>query len=97
MKKLRVYLDTSVIGGCFDDEFSEWSNGLFEDFKNNLFKPVISDITASEIEEAPDNVKQKYAGLFEYDVEFINITSEARELAKEYHTYKILNTPFSLH
>ena len=24
MKKPRIYIDTSVIGGCFDDEFAEW-------------------------------------------------------------------------
>lgn len=28
MKRLRIYIDTSVIGGCFDPEFSEWSNSL---------------------------------------------------------------------
>ena len=31
--KQRVYIDTSVIGGCFDSEFKEWSNKLFDDFK----------------------------------------------------------------
>jgi hypothetical protein len=30
MKKLRIYIDTSVIGGCFDAEFSEWSNSVAE-------------------------------------------------------------------
>ncbi|MCK4311189.1 MAG: hypothetical protein KAW88_00465 [Candidatus Cloacimonetes bacterium] len=29
MKNQRIYLDTSVIGGCFDKEFHVWSNGLF--------------------------------------------------------------------
>jgi hypothetical protein len=27
----RIYIDTSVIGGCFDIEFKEWSNLLFEE------------------------------------------------------------------
>jgi hypothetical protein len=26
MKKPLIYLDTSVIGGCYDQEFSQWSN-----------------------------------------------------------------------
>ena len=30
--KQRVYIDTSVIGGCYDQKFEEWSNRLFEDF-----------------------------------------------------------------
>jgi len=29
MKRLRIYVDTSVIGGCFDPEFRAWSNGRF--------------------------------------------------------------------
>jgi hypothetical protein len=26
--RLRIYIDTSVLGGCFDSEFAPWSNGL---------------------------------------------------------------------
>jgi hypothetical protein len=33
MKKIRIYVDTSVIGGCFDPEFEKWSSGLFRDFE----------------------------------------------------------------
>jgi hypothetical protein len=29
---MKVYADTSVIGGCFDDEFKQWSNALFQEF-----------------------------------------------------------------
>ncbi len=32
--KQRVYIDTSVIGGCFDREFKEWSNQLFDEDEN---------------------------------------------------------------
>jgi len=30
MKKQRIYLDTSVLGGYFDDEFQEFTKLLFE-------------------------------------------------------------------
>ena len=43
MKKQTVYVDTSVIGGCFDDEFKEWSNNLVTDFQKGLFIPVLSE------------------------------------------------------
>ena len=36
MKKLRIYIDTSVIGGCFDLEFKIWSDALMEDFRQRL-------------------------------------------------------------
>lgn len=32
--KQKVYIDTSVVGGCFDTEFEKWSNLLFDDFKS---------------------------------------------------------------
>jgi hypothetical protein len=28
--KQRIYIDTSVVGGYFDEEFSETTKGLFE-------------------------------------------------------------------
>ena len=31
--KPRVYIDTSVIGGCFDEEFRLWSEKLFDEFR----------------------------------------------------------------
>jgi len=31
MKKLRIYIDTSAIEGCFDKEFEIWSNKLFDE------------------------------------------------------------------
>lgn len=57
MHKLRIYIDTSLIGGCFDDEFSEWSNKLFDEFTNGKKIAVISDIVADELENAPDYVR----------------------------------------
>ena len=31
--KPRIYIDTSVIGGCFDEELEVWSNQLIEENK----------------------------------------------------------------
>lgn len=57
MKTGRVYVDTSVLGGCFDAEFATWSNGLIEDFRQGLFRPVLSDVTAIEVAKAPERVR----------------------------------------
>ena len=47
--KQRIYIDTSVIGGCFDTEFKEWSVKLFEEFQSGNKIAVISDITLDEL------------------------------------------------
>ncbi len=44
MFRPRIYVDTSVIGGCFDDEFKEYSNRLFEEFISGKKRVVISDL-----------------------------------------------------
>jgi hypothetical protein len=57
MKKLRVYLDTSVFGGCFDDEFIDESTALFEEIILGRFVVVISATTLREIRDAPQMVR----------------------------------------
>ena len=49
MKSLRLYLDTSVFGGYFDDEFSLETRMLFNKIKDREFKIVISDLTLKEL------------------------------------------------
>jgi hypothetical protein len=53
----RVYIDTSVIGGCLDEEFKEHSERLFEDFEAGRFQAVISNVTIAELLQAPEEVR----------------------------------------
>ena len=94
MKLQRVYLDTSVLGGCFDPEFAEWSNGLIQDLRDGLFKPLLSQVTATEIENAPDQVQKLYAELLALDPEIIEATESALELANAYQARNILTPNF---
>ena len=57
--KQRIYVDTSVIGGCFDEEFEEWSVRLMDEFISGQKTALISDITYREIEFAPKSVQEK--------------------------------------
>jgi hypothetical protein len=56
MKRLRIYVDTSVFGGCFDAEFESWSNALMDDFRAGRFRLVVSDVTAAEVALAPEKI-----------------------------------------
>jgi len=89
-KKRRIYTDTSVIGGCFDPEFATWSNGLFQNFKNGIYQPVVSELVADEIEGAPQKVFDKYHELLDYNAELIHITNIVLELADLYLARNIL-------
>ena len=93
-KEIRIYVDTSVIGGCFDDEFDLWSKGLMDDFRNGNFKPVISEIVAAEVNEAPQFVIQLYQEILGWDHEYIEISEEAIELLSAYMERGILSHRF---
>ncbi len=94
MKTQRIYIDTSVIGGCFDPEFSEWSNGLLKDFRNGTFQPLLSEVISAEIEEAPVNVQIIYAELISLKAELLTVDESALELADEYQRRNILTSNF---
>jgi len=93
MKRLRIYVDTSVIGGCFDPEFRLWSNGLIEDFRAGRFGLVLSDVTAAEIERAPVQLREFYNGLIPL-AEILSVTEEVLVLLEKYETHGVLDTRF---
>jgi len=94
MKIQRIYIDTSVIGGCFDPEFAEWSNGLLQDFRNGTFQPLLSDVVSAEIEKAPESVQSIYAELILLNAEILTVQESALELADEYQKRHILTPKF---
>lgn len=83
MKK-RIYIDTSVIGGCFDEEFKIWSEQLMNEFISGVKIAVLSDVTLRELELAPERVRNKISEIPESNREFIETDSETDALAKLY-------------
>jgi predicted nucleic acid-binding protein len=94
MKTSRIYLDTSVIGGCHDKEFAPWSNGLMKDFRLRNFIPIISDLIFEELNLAPEPVKKTLRQLTELDPEIIEINDDSLNLAEIYLDRKILTPKY---
>lgn len=94
MKVQRLYIDTSVVGGCHDDEFAPWSTGLLKDFRLGNFKPVVSEVVDAEIQDAPEPVQETYYELLAGDHEFIHLTEEAQQLATIYLERDILSANY---
>lgn len=94
MIKSRIYIDTSVIGGCFDTEFKEWSNKLFEEFKTGIKIAIISDITLDELSLARDEVKNQINLIPEQFKEYLLNDDEAEELASRYIKEKVVSKKF---
>lgn len=81
---MKVYADTSTIGGCFDMEFKQWSVALFEEFKAGIKLIMLSDLTLQELEFARQEVREKISEVPEGNRIAIGITDEAIELAEIY-------------
>jgi hypothetical protein len=94
MRILRVYTDTSVIGGCFDSEFSLWSNRLVQDFHAGRFLPVVSSVVATEVELAPEQVRVKFEEILRLSPAFLEPTEEAVNLAEVYSSHGALPPRF---
>ena len=84
MFRPRIYVDTSVIGGCFDNEFEKYSNQLFEEFIKGERKLVISDLVLFELEGAPENVKEVLNKVTENNIEYVFINEESVTLTNAY-------------
>ncbi len=92
--KQRVYIDTSVIGGCYDKEFEEWSNRLFDDFKTGNKIAVVSNITLDELIDAPERVKNNFETIPDETMEILTSDKESRELADKYINEKAVSEKY---
>ena len=90
MKKLRVYIDTSVVGGCHDEEFEVPSKKLLAMARDGEITLLVSDLLVTELTAAPEQVKVMLSGLPETSVEAIGVTTEAAELRSAYMAAEVV-------
>ena len=88
--KQRIYIDTSVFGGFFDEEFAEHTIPLFDRLKNDEFTLLYSTVTEDELESAPQKVKELVKSIKIDNTEFLEASSEAIDLAFEYISEKVV-------
>ena len=86
----RLYIDTSVFGGYYDDEFSEFTIPLFNRLNKGEFTLLFSTVTQDELENAPEKVRNLVQYIKVDYTEFIETNDETVELATEYITEKVV-------
>jgi len=84
MARLRVYVDTSVFGGCFDREFETGSRAFFEAISAGKVLPLVSEIVARELANAPEQVQQTFAQIIEGECERLAMREATASLASAY-------------
>ena len=82
--RLRIYADTSVIGGCEDEEFREASRRLFDRFHEGTAVLVLSEVTLRELADAPPAVRGIMGEVPPAHRELVSESDDARTLAQAY-------------
>ena len=88
--KQRIYIDTSVVGGYFDDEFSADTVPFFERAKYGELTIIVSDLLEAELLRAPEFVKKLLQSIPEQQIEKVRLSPEASDLADKYIEAKVV-------
>ncbi|HBI81710.1 MAG TPA: PIN domain protein [Bacteroidales bacterium] len=86
----RIYIDTSVVGGYFDEEFSEATQRLFKSLENNEIVFVVSELLDLELTGAPQNVRDLLLQFSPDKFERVQLTEEVIKLADTYISDKVV-------
>ena len=80
----RLYLDTSVIGGCFDAEFAEDSRRVLEAILSGQAVLLFTEVIEAELLNAPEVVRLFFADIPDAARKRVEFTTEVEQLAREY-------------
>jgi hypothetical protein len=80
----RAYIDTSVFGGYFDEEFAEPSRRFFEAVFASRVAALISDTLVGELVSAPQDVQELLTRTLQVGCERLPLTPEAIILRDAY-------------
>jgi len=91
MRRIRIYVDTSVFGGTADEEFAVASRRFFHRVCGGEFVVLVSQITLDELTGAPDDVQQVLKDLPDDCLVHAVADEEAMALAQAYLDAGILS------
>jgi predicted nucleic acid-binding protein len=86
----RIYIDTSVVGVFFYEEFKDATQRLFKRLEKDEVRFVISDLLELELIQAPKRVSDLLLNYPTGRFERIELTQEIMDLADKYITEKVV-------
>ncbi len=90
--KLRVYIDTSVVGGYFDEEFEDDTKKFFNRIFKKEFIVYFSEVSEAELALAPKKVQDLKLKIPKECYRYLDLDDESKLLAQSYINEKILGT-----
>ena len=89
VRPVRVYADTSIFGGVFDDEFAGGSSRFLDAVREGRLQLVVSKTVTDELIEAPTPVRALFDELLP-QAEVIEVPDAAIALQAEYLRHGIV-------
>jgi len=86
----RIYIDTSVIGGYYDEEFEDATRPLFDRIANHDFTVYFSEINELELTLAPARVQAVKELIPTSSYQYLRLDEESKTLAETYVREKAL-------
>ena len=86
----RIYIDTSVVGGYFDEEFKDATQQLFKRLEDNEVRFIISDLLNLELALAPQHVGELLLRYPADRFETVELTQETIDLADKYISERVV-------
>jgi len=87
-KRLKIYLDTSVISALFDrrsPEMMKWTEEFWETI--DKYEAYISDVVIAEIQETPDTELKESMSKALKNLSQLEVDKNAEKLSREYVYY----------
>ena len=81
---MKIYVDTSVVGGFYDKEFSEATKALFKKDEKGEIILVVSELLEAELLRAPEFVRTHLDNYSNKQIQRVELTEEAKNLAECY-------------
>jgi len=92
----RIYVDTSVIGGCLDEEFTVESRALLNLASRGGAVLLVSDLMLEELAPAPLAVRQVLTALPPECAEQVVRSSSSRDLQRAYLAARVVGPARSI-
>jgi predicted nucleic acid-binding protein len=86
---IKIYADTSVYGGVFDEEFAEVSQAFFDLVRNGEYTLCVSEVVHQELSVAPEKVNELFQEFLPI-AQLLEIGPDALELQQAYIAEGIL-------
>jgi predicted nucleic acid-binding protein len=86
----KIYLDTSVIGGYYDDEIEIETKKIFSKINSGILQIVYSDLTLKEIYRGPKRIIELFEQIDSKNKAVVQINKEIIKLADTYISEKVV-------